>query len=169
MLGENLHTHITDRLTRHLACFKESHVRKHTEPPIKEGVISIREVQLHCHRHCWKVFAKPCHKNVMHADKRNRRVDNQALGWQEELQLNRNLTLLPARERLRRSTLKHSMKMTGILYLPSMAANLLTCNLSGQDDNITDVWFGLFLFAWGFGGGCFLIKRKHFLRSSGCF
>lgn len=74
--------------------------------------------------------------------------------------------MLPAREGLRRNKLKHSMKMTGILYLPSMAANL-----SGKDDNITDVWFGLCLFVWVFGGGgcCFLIKLKHLLRSFGCF
>lgn len=69
-------THITDQLTRHPACLKESYVRKQPEPPIKEQFQSDRGVQLHCHRHCWKVFAKHCHKNVMHADRRKTRVDN---------------------------------------------------------------------------------------------
>lgn len=40
---EILCTHITDQPTRHTACFKESCVRKHPEPPIKEGLISIRQ------------------------------------------------------------------------------------------------------------------------------
>lgn len=110
------------------------------KPPIKEGVISIREVQLHYHRRCWEVFAKHCHKNIMHADKRNRRADNQALGWQENFSCLRTETagawLRFQQERGLEEANWNSIKMTGILYLPSTAADL-----SVKEDTITEVWF----------------------------
>lgn len=47
--------------------------------------------------------------------------------------------MLPAREKLGRSKLKCSIKMTGILYLPSTAADL-----GVKEDTITEVWVWVF-------------------------